>query len=93
MCSVPRTGNGVRFPGSPNKNEDCGKRDMGTREASNTNSKWKLGHSFAQKILHFSVTLFPGTELGAPLRSEAKPKAPEAAAAAMDRQPEGQISR
>lgn len=87
MCSVPRTGNGARFPGSPNKNEDCGKRDMGPREASNTDSKWKLDHSFAQKILHFSVTLFLGTELGAPLRSEAKPKALEATAAALDHQP------
>ena len=45
-----------------------------------------------RKYSHFSVTLFLGTELGAPLKSEAKPKAPEAATAALDHQPEAQIS-
>lgn len=58
-----------------------------------TLTKWKVGHSFAQKILYFSVTVFLGTELGVPLRSEAKLKAPETATAALDHHPECQISR
>lgn len=68
-------------------------RETWERRKQATLAKWKVGHSFAQKILHFSVTLFLGTELGAPLRSEAKVKAPETATAALDHQPECQISQ